>query len=97
VLVLPAHNSPFYGLHARIEELGESHRQGLARLHEMLCLPRRTVDVFAALFARPISPGLLGMASGEALAHLNYLLRTGRSIRELDARGVWGWRAIAGA
>ncbi len=70
VLVLPAHNSPFHGLHGRIEELGESHVQGLARLQEMLCMPRRAVDVFAALFARPISPGLLGMATGEALAHL---------------------------
>ena len=97
VLVLPAHNSPFYGLHARIEELGASHRQGLVRLHEMLCTPRRAVDVFAALFARPISPGLLGMATGEALAHLNYLLRTGRLIREFDARGVWWWRTSAGA
>ena len=55
VLVLPAHNSPFHGLHARIEELGESHVQGLARLQEMLRTPRRTVDVFAALFSRPIS------------------------------------------
>ncbi|MGO9037203.1 MAG: MBL fold metallo-hydrolase [Steroidobacteraceae bacterium] len=97
VLVLPAHNSPFHGLHARIEELGESHVQGLARLQEMLRTPRRTVDVFAALFSRPISPGLLGMATGEALAHLNHLLRTGRAVREIDPRGVWWWRASTGA
>ena len=97
VLVLPAHNSPFHGLHARIAELDESHRQGLTRLQQLLCEPRRAVDVFAALFARPISSGLMGMATGEALAHLNYLLRRGLATRELDAQGVWWWRASAGA
>jgi glyoxylase-like metal-dependent hydrolase (beta-lactamase superfamily II) len=32
VLVLPAHNSPFRGLHARIDELADSHQRGLARV-----------------------------------------------------------------
>src|SRR5947208_12709299 len=32
VLVLPAHRSPFRGLHARIHELIDSHRRGLERL-----------------------------------------------------------------
>ena len=93
VLVLPAHNSPFKGLHARIDELIESHRTGLARLESALAVPRRAVDVFGALFARPINPGVLGMATGEAVAHLNYLWKSGRAIRELDGDGVWWWRA----
>jgi hypothetical protein len=33
------------------------------------------------------------MATGEALAHLNYLLQGLRASRELDAAGVWWWRA----
>jgi glyoxylase-like metal-dependent hydrolase (beta-lactamase superfamily II) len=92
VLVLPAHNSPFRGLHARIDELIESHRTGLARLESALAVPRRAVDVFGALFARPINPGVLGMATGEAVAHLNYLTSSGRANRELDGDGIWWWR-----
>jgi glyoxylase-like metal-dependent hydrolase (beta-lactamase superfamily II) len=94
VLVLPAHNSPFKGLHARIDELIDSHRRGLEQLDELLSEPRRTVDVFGALFARPITSRLLGMATGEATAHLNYLLRAGRAVNELDDDGVYWWRRV---
>jgi glyoxylase-like metal-dependent hydrolase (beta-lactamase superfamily II) len=93
VLVLPAHNSPFKGLHARVGDLAESHRRGLARIEEILTEPKRAIDVFGALFARPITAGLLGMATGEAIAHLNYLSRTGRAVREIDDHGVWRWRS----
>jgi len=94
VLVLPAHNSPFRGLHARAGELIESHRRGLKRLEDILAEPRRAIDVFGALFARPITSELLGMATGEAIAHLNYLFAAGRIIRESDKDGVWWWRKI---
>lgn len=93
VLVLPAHNSPFRGLHARANELIESHQRGLHRLQEMLSQPRRAVDVFGALFGRPVTDDLLHMATGEALAHLNYLTRRGRASREIDSQGVWWWRS----
>ena len=92
VLVLPAHNSPFYGLHARLDRLAAVHVQGLQRLEERLAEPRRVVDVFGALFKRPIDATVLGMATGEAIAHLNHLQRIGRAIRERDAEGVWWWR-----
>jgi glyoxylase-like metal-dependent hydrolase (beta-lactamase superfamily II) len=91
VLVLPAHNSPFRGLHARIDELLESHRAGLARLESALSKPSRAVDVFGALFARPITSHILGMATGEAMAHLNYLAHRGRAVRAQDERGVYFW------
>jgi glyoxylase-like metal-dependent hydrolase (beta-lactamase superfamily II) len=94
VLVLPAHNSPFRGLHARIGDLIDSHTGGLARLERLLGEPKRVIDVFRALFARPITAGLLGMATGEALAHLNYLRFTGRAVRETDGDGVWHWRRV---
>lgn len=93
VLVLPAHKSPFRGLHARIGELTESHRLALARLESMLAERKRVIDVFAALFSRPITPELLGMATGETMAHLNYLAVAGRAAREQDADGVWWWRS----
>jgi glyoxylase-like metal-dependent hydrolase (beta-lactamase superfamily II) len=95
VLVLPAHNSPFLGLHARIDDLYESHRRGLARLESLLTEPKRTIDVFESLFSRPITPGVLGMATGEAMAHLNYLWKIGRAIKTPDEFGVWWWRKPA--
>lgn len=96
VLVLPAHNSPFKGLHARIDQLEALHREGLARLEQVLDEPRRAVDVFGALFTRPIGASVLGMATGEAVAHLNRLVKAGRASRDRDADGVWWWRRAGG-
>ena len=95
VLVLPSHGEPFTGLHARLDALARGHEVSLARLRRTLREPRRAVDVFASLFARPVGPSLLGMATGESLAHLNHLVRRGHAVRETDAQGVWWWRATA--
>ncbi len=95
VLVLPAHNEPFRGLHARLARLAAGHQRGLERLRERLSEPRRVIDVFGALFARPINGHqLLSLATGEALAHLNYLLARGEITCTPDAQGVdWYQRA----
>jgi len=95
VIVLPAHNDPFEGLHTRIDGLISGHERGLSRLEKKLAEPKRVVDTFGALFARPIGSDLLGMATGEALAHLNCLIRRGRIRRELDAEGVAWYRAFS--
>ena len=50
VLVLPAHNAPFRGMHSRVDQLVESHRRNLVRLEDSLAVPRRAVDVFDYLF-----------------------------------------------
>jgi glyoxylase-like metal-dependent hydrolase (beta-lactamase superfamily II) len=92
VLVLPSHGLPFRGLHARLGALARGHAISLQRLERSLGEPRRAVDVFGALFARPIGDGLLGMATGESVAHLNHLAGQGRVVRETDADGVWWWR-----
>jgi glyoxylase-like metal-dependent hydrolase (beta-lactamase superfamily II) len=92
VLVLPSHGLPFRGLHARLDALAEGHAASLGRLERALAEPKRAVDVFGALFARPINEGLLGMATAESLAHLNHLVRSGRAMKETDADGVWRWR-----
>lgn len=91
-LVLPSHGLPFRGLHERLDALAEGHRVALDRLERSLAEPKRAVEVFGALFARPIDGGLLGMATGESLAHLNRLTRERRAVRETDAQGVWRWR-----
>ena len=57
------------------------------RLRRALATPQRVVDLFGALFARAISQndvGLLGMATGETLACLNYLIARGEVVRELS-------------
>jgi len=94
VLVLPAHNDPFHGLHIRIEHLIRGHERSLIRLHRALSEPKRAIDVFGALFARPIGPDLIGMATGESLAHINCLLHRGQIVRESDAEGVIWYRAV---
>ena len=39
VLVLPAHNEPFRGLHARLDHLAHGHHRSLARLLKSLDKP----------------------------------------------------------
>ncbi len=95
VLVLPAHNEPFHGLHARLDHLVAGHERGLARLAKTLAEPRRVVDVFSVLFRRPIGPELLGLATGESLAHLNCLRKRGLALRERDEAGIDWYRAAA--
>ena len=94
VLVLPAHNEPFRGLHSRLDHLKSSQLRALERLRSLLSTPRRAVDVFTALFSREIDPksGVLGMATGESLAHLNYLIRRHEAFREIDSDGVAWYR-----
>ena len=95
VLVLPSHNEPFRGLHARLDYLARSQQQALDRLRRTLAKPKRAVDVFGELFGRPIGaePNLLGMATGESIAHLNHLLRRGEAVKDVDAGGVAWYRA----
>lgn len=85
VLVLPAHNDCFRGLHARLAQLEADQHVALDKLRVALAQPQRVVDVFGSLFRRPIShdnASLLGMATGEAVACLNYLMRRGEAVRE---------------
>lgn len=91
VLVLPSHNECFRGLHARLDYLAASQMHTLARLRGRLMQPNRAVDVFAALFGRNIDEtdaSLLGMATGESLACLNYLRHRGEVDCQLDDAGV---------
>ena len=93
VLVLPAHNDPFHGLHARIDDIVGYHEQALGRLQRLIGEKKRAVDVFHALFKRQINNQVLSMATGESLAHLNCLIRRGLAQRERDASGVDWYQA----
>jgi glyoxylase-like metal-dependent hydrolase (beta-lactamase superfamily II) len=88
VLVLPSHNEPFRGLHARIGQLIQGHEQALVRLSQALSERKTAADIFSILFRRPVSGELLTMATGESVAHLNCLVRRGQALRAVDHAGV---------
>lgn len=98
VLVLPAHNECFRGLHARLAQLEAGQHDALDKLRERLAQPCRVIDVFGALFRRKIEPddaSLLGMATGETVACLNYLIARGEVLRE-RREGVDWYRVTRG-
>jgi glyoxylase-like metal-dependent hydrolase (beta-lactamase superfamily II) len=98
VLVLPAHNECFRGLHARLDALAAGQQRALDRLRNVLTEPRRVVDVFSALFKRPIAESdaaLLGLATGESIASLNHLIARGEARRDMDGDGVARYRMLA--
>ena len=92
LLVLPGHGDPFTGLHTRLDAMDREHRERLDELAIFLAEPRRATDCFSRLFRRAIGPDMLGMATGEALAHLRRLEVERRAVREI-VDGVWWWRA----
>jgi glyoxylase-like metal-dependent hydrolase (beta-lactamase superfamily II) len=96
LLVLPAHKLPFYRLHNRIDALLGHHDGALARLRSELERPRRAIDVFEALFNRRITEATMMMATGESLAHLNYLVGRGEARAHPDADGVVWYSATSG-
>ncbi len=95
LLVLPAHETPFHGLHVRQSQVIEGHKRDLKKLFEFLDEPKRAVDCFPALFNRAIDEESLGMATGETLAHLNCLFEQRRITRHLDGQGVAWYQQIA--
>lgn len=93
VLVLPAHGRPFRGAHERLTALIDEHLSGLDELVALCREPKRAVDVFPALFRGPINENNLIMATGEAVAHLNYLLEDARLTVTADEHGVNWYRS----
>jgi glyoxylase-like metal-dependent hydrolase (beta-lactamase superfamily II) len=79
-LVLPSHGLPFRGIHARVAELRKHHEDRCADLLAACAeQPRCAGEVIDLLFGRPIDdPHQAWFATGEAIAHLNYLEHRGR-------------------
>ena len=92
VLVLPSHNEPFIGLHRRLDDLIDNHESALMRLASWIDQPKRVVDCFSPLFKRTIGPDVLGMATGEAIAHLNCLIERGQAVVNMGEDGVAFYR-----
>ncbi|MFX5684515.1 hypothetical protein ABTE42_20530, partial [Acinetobacter baumannii] len=73
VLVLPSHGKPFRGLHTRIQQLNDHHRERLAEVLEACATPQTGVDILPVMFKRPLDTHQLSFALGEAVAHLHKL------------------------
>jgi len=89
-LVLPSHGKPFRGLHARIRQLHEHHRDRLEEV-EQACQagPCSAADILPIMFRRPLDLHQTTFAMGEALAHLHALWFKGKLQRRLDADGIY--------
>ena len=93
-LVLPSHGKPFTGLHRRIEQLHEHHRDRLAEVLEACTGRGRTAaDMLPVLFKRPLDLHQTTFAMGESVAHLHALWFEGKLRRARDAENVWRFTA----
>lgn len=91
-LVLPSHDRPFYGLHDRIDGLGEHHEERLEAAFEACAEPQTARDLIPFLFHRELDQHQLGFAIGEALAHANYLVSDGRLKKQRGPDGIIRYR-----
>ena len=94
-LVLPAHNTPFYGLHERLRALIEHHKEHLLAL-EQACIDNQPTafELLPLLFKRKLDPNHLGLALGECVAHLNYLYQRGQLSRLEDEQGHFRYQSV---
>ncbi|WP_148219785.1 MBL fold metallo-hydrolase [Azospirillum sp. B510] len=90
-LVLPSHGRPFLGLHRRASDLSRHHAERLVEIEALCTAPQTAAAVTRALFPRPLDPQQMLFAVGEAVAHLNHLIRKGR-LERIAGRQVGGMR-----
>ena len=93
-LGLPSHGKPFTGVHRRVGQLQEHHRD---RLAEMLAActeqPHTAAEALPIMFKRPLDLHQMTFAMGETVAHLHLLRFAGQLKRTVDAQGVYRFGA----
>jgi glyoxylase-like metal-dependent hydrolase (beta-lactamase superfamily II) len=87
-LVLPSHGKPFTGMKPRIDQLKAHHDERLAETLGACKKPATAREIVPVLFKRELDIHQMTFAMGEAIAHLNYLLRRGKLSRQLCDDGV---------
>lgn len=92
LLVLPAHQSLYEGVHERLTELIDWHEVAIEKLYDLCSEPKRAVDVFPALFKSEINDMSFFPATGESIAHLHCALERRMLTVEEDEQGVAWWR-----
>jgi glyoxylase-like metal-dependent hydrolase (beta-lactamase superfamily II) len=93
-LVLPSHGKPFRGLHTRVGQLHEHHRDRLAEVVSACATPQSAADIVPIMFRRALDAHQLSFALGEALAHLHKLWFDGVLRRETGADGVIRFQTV---
>ena len=93
LLVLPAHQAPFTGVRVRLNQIIDSHRLGLAKLYDLPMEPKMLPACFTCLFGREIKDTERQMATGETVAHLNYLWHRGNISRRLNDDGRYEYQS----
>lgn len=88
-LVLPSHGKPFRGLHTRITQLTEHHRDRLEEVVVACATPQSAADIVPVMFRRPLDAHQMTFALGEALAHLHKLWFDGALRRMVDEHGIF--------
>ncbi|HJV52415.1 MAG TPA: MBL fold metallo-hydrolase [Noviherbaspirillum sp.] len=91
-LVLPSHGKPFRGLHTRIGQLNDHHRERLAEVVQACAVPQSAADIVPIMFKRKLDAHQLTFAMGEALAHLHKLWFDGMLARETGSDGIIRFR-----
>jgi glyoxylase-like metal-dependent hydrolase (beta-lactamase superfamily II) len=87
-LVLPSHGKPFTGMKPRVAQLKAHHDDRLEDTLGACKKPATAREIVPVLFKRELDLHQLTFAMGEAIAHLNYLLRRGKLDRRLCEDGV---------
>jgi glyoxylase-like metal-dependent hydrolase (beta-lactamase superfamily II) len=94
-LVLPSHGKPFRGLHTRIGQLHDHHRDRLAEVVDACTAqPASAADILPVMFRRPLDLHQTTFAMGEALAHLHALWHGGRLVRRLHDDGIYRFSPV---
>ncbi|MEQ8859861.1 MAG: MBL fold metallo-hydrolase [Pseudomonadales bacterium] len=94
LLVLPAHNLPFYGIRERLRALISHHEDRMLAIEEHCVEPALAKDLLPVLFSRELDPRQMMMALGEAIAHLHLLMHRNRIERTLGEDGHYHFLAI---
>ncbi len=93
ILVLPAHNAPFYGVQERLQQLIDHHEDRMLLIEENCVEPLRAIDMLGFLFKRELENHSLFMGLGECIAHIHCLMGRNRIERRLE-KNVYTYRSI---
>lgn len=89
VLILPSHGPVFRGLHERLAQLKHHHDERLAEVVEFCAEAKTAAALLPVLFRRELDAHQVVFAMGESIAHLNFLMYSGRLVRSENSEGVF--------
>jgi len=84
-MVLPSHGRVFKGIQERSIAIKEGHIKSLDQILKFCQQARSGLEVIEELYGSRLSLFNLSLATGEAMAHLNYLIEIGDITRSNDA------------